>query len=292
VTWTWGLARLHHVPIMPGVLLGLGLCVWIVYVLDRVLDGVIHPSANLDRRHVFHLRWRFALLPVVLLSAGVSAYLALVVVPAGLMWQCVALGLMMLLYLVIFHAKGGGQWRWLVMPVTCVTALGVVFMMPISFGFQLLMTLLIAGILVLLFSPKLHEWLTTALSKDVTGGLLFALGCTTWTRFIQEGGDVVAMGLEFLLLGCLFVSNLTGISSRAAQGRWIGMGFGIIAGVVWLVITERIARSLGTLAAGCGLGFIALLLLDRCRKSLSEDAYRVWADLAVLVPLVWLVIMV
>jgi len=155
-----------------------------------------------------------------------------------------------------------------------------------------LMTLLIAGILVLLFSPKLHEWLTTALSKDVTGGLLFALGCTTWTRFIQEGGDVVAMGLEFLLLGCLFVSNLTGISSRAAQGRWIGMGFGIIAGVVWLVITERIARSLGTLAAGCGLGFIALLLLDRCRKSLSEDAYRVWADLAVLVPLVWLVIMV
>ena len=48
VAWTWGLAKLHQMSIMPGVLPGLGLCVWIVYVLDRVLDGIHHSL----RRHV------------------------------------------------------------------------------------------------------------------------------------------------------------------------------------------------------------------------------------------------
>lgn len=290
VAWAWGLAHFHHLPIMPGVLTGLGLCVWIVYVLDRVIDCVGQPYAGLDRRHAFHRRWRWLLLGLVLVAIGWVGWLALWIVPSGLMWQCVSMGLMMLFYLILFPAAGGGRFRWAVMPLTCLGTMSLVNALPFSPGFQLLMIALTTGVLVLLIFKKLHQHLITALSKDVVGGLLFALGCTTWNRFIQEGGDVLSGTLELLLLSVLFICNLTGISSRETQGRWLGLGFGTIGGVLVLVLTGRVASSMGILATTTALGLILLVLLNRKRETMSADAFRVWADLAVLVPVLGLLI--
>ncbi|MCX6858486.1 MAG: hypothetical protein NTV80_26740 [Verrucomicrobia bacterium] len=275
---------------MPGVLWGLGLCVWIVYVLDRVMDGVGQSISGLDRKHAFHHRWRWLLLTLVLAASGWAGWLALVVVPSGLMWKCVSLGLLMLLYLIVFPAAGGGRLRWVVMPLTCLGTMSLVHALPFSAGFQLMMIALTAGILGLMVFKGLHQRLATALSKDVAGGLLFALGCTMWNRFIQEGGDTLSGSLELMLLSVLFICNLTGISSREAQSRWLALGFGAVGGVSLLVFTGRASGALGVLAGVTGLGLVLLVMLNYKRSGLSADAYRVWADMAVLVPVIGLFI--
>lgn len=290
VAWAWGLAHFHHLSIMPGVLPGLGLCVWIVYVLDRVIDGVGQSKEGLDRRHAFHRRWRWALMILVVVASVWAGWLALWTVPSGLLWQCASLGVLMLLYLILFPAAGGGRFRWIVMPLTCLGTMSLAHALPFSPAFQLLMIVLSVGILALLIFRSLHKRLMTAFSKDVVGGLLFALGCLAWTSFSLEGGEALSGTIELLLLSVLFISNLTGISSRESQGRWLALGFGTVGGVLMLVFTGRISGSLGVLAGATAFGLVLLVLLNRKRETMSADAFRVWADLAVLVPVLGLLI--
>lgn len=290
VAWAWGLAHFHHLSIMPGVLPGLGLCVWIVYVLDRVIDGVGQSKEGLDRRHAFHRRWRWVLMILVVVASVWAGWLALWTVPSGLLWQCASLGVLMLLYLILFTAAGGGRFRWIVMPLTCLGTMSLAHTLPFSPAFQLLMIVLSVGILALLIFRSLHQRLMTALSKDVVGGLLFALGCLAWTSFSLEGGEALSGTIELLLLSVLFISNLTGISSRESQGRWLASGFGTVGGVLMLVFTGRISGSLGVLAGATAGGLVLLVLLNRKRETMSADAFRVWADLAVLVPVLGLLI--
>jgi hypothetical protein len=291
VVWAWALAHFHHLPIMPGVLLGLGLSVWIVYVLDRLMDGLRHRHEGLDVKHAFHRRWRWLLMLLVVGASVWTAWLALWIVPKGLLGQVASLSVLMLVYLILFPAVGGGRFRWVVMPVTCLGTMLLAHTLPFTPGFQLLMSAISVGILALLMFRSLHRRLVTALSKDVVGGLLFALGCTAWTRFSLEGGEALSGSIELMLLGVLFISNLTGISSRESQGRWLGLGFGAVAGVLLLVLMGRVSESLGVLAVSIAGGLILLGLLSRKRETMSVDAYRLWADLAVLVPVLGLVIL-
>jgi hypothetical protein len=288
VTWAWALAHFHHLPIMPGVLLGLGLSVWIVYVLDRLIDGIGLFNESLDARRAFRERWCFGLMILVVVASLWAGWLALWVVPSGLIWHCLSLGILLLVYLILFPAAGGGNFRWLVMPLTCLGTLLIPQTLPFSAGFQLLMAAVSVGILALLIFRSLHQRLVTALSKDVFGGLLFGLGCTTWTRFSLEGGEPLSGAIELMLLSLLFISNLTGISSRESQGRWLGLGFGAVAGVLVLVCMGRVSESLGVLASATAVGLVLLVLLNRKRCEMSADAYRVWADVAVLVPVLGL----
>jgi hypothetical protein len=227
---------------------------------------------------------------LVVLASVWAGWLALWVVPSGLLWQCASLGVLMLLYLILFPAAGGGRFRWIVMPLTCLGTMSLAHALPFSPAFKLLMIVLAVGILALLIFRSLHRRLMTALSKDVVGGLLFALGCRAWTRFSLEGGEALSGTIELMLLSVLFISNLTGISSRESQGRWLGLGFGAVAGVLLLVLMGRVSESLGILAVATGFGLVLLVLLNWKRCDMSVDTYRVWADLAVLVPVLGLFI--
>ncbi len=71
VTWQWMLARTLHAKLPPAVPLALALCVWAVYVLDRVLDG----ASAMTPRHLFAARYRKQLLVAVvagLILGGVT----------------------------------------------------------------------------------------------------------------------------------------------------------------------------------------------------------------------------
>jgi hypothetical protein len=61
--WSWFFARaMHlHLPLLQSLLLGLG--TWLLYVADRVLDGLRRPQGEpLRERHHFHARHRTAFL--------------------------------------------------------------------------------------------------------------------------------------------------------------------------------------------------------------------------------------
>jgi hypothetical protein len=57
--WAWFFARsMHlHLPLLPAILLALA--TWLLYVADRILDG-LRPSEPLRERHRFHARHRAA----------------------------------------------------------------------------------------------------------------------------------------------------------------------------------------------------------------------------------------
>jgi hypothetical protein len=290
MAWMLGLAHLNRVPVMPGVLAGLGLCVWIIYVLDRLLDARGKTDSELDARHRFHRRHRVALLAAVLFAAVVTIWLAFWIVPADLTWHCVTLSVPILFYLAIYAGSGSQLFFRGLLPLGGLGMLAFIGTAPLKAGFKLSLMGLIVSVLLLLMIRRYQERIRSAFSKDVAGGVLFALGCTAWSRFIRDGSDPVGGFVEFVLLSCLFVSNLTGISTRSIHHRWLAAGFGAAVGAVALAVRGNLADSMNVLAASCGAGFVFLLVLDWRRKSISEDAYRVLADVAVFLPVLGLFI--
>jgi hypothetical protein len=290
MAWMLGLAHLNRVPVMPGVLAGLGICVWMIYVLDRLLDTRGKPDSELDARHRFHRRHRVALLAAVALGTAVTIWLAFWIVPADLTWHCVTLSVPILFYLAIYAGSGNQLFFRGILPLGGLGMLAFVGTAPLKAGFKLSLMGLIVSVLLLLMIRRYQDRVRSAFSKDVAGGVIFALGCTAWSRFIRDGSDPVGGFVEFVLLSCLFVSNLTGISARGVHHRWLAAGFGAAVGAVALVVRGNLANSMNVLAASCATGFVFLLLLDWRRKSMSEEAYRVLADVAVFLPVVGLLI--
>ncbi len=59
VLWQEALGRAHHVRLLPGCDLALGLAVWLIYIVDRTLDGfTAAPDQQLSVRHAFYRRHR------------------------------------------------------------------------------------------------------------------------------------------------------------------------------------------------------------------------------------------
>lgn len=284
MAWCAALARLHDAKLMPGVLMGLGLSVWCFYVSDRFLDHSTGRGQMSESRQDFLLRWKVVLLPLIIVGLCIVAWAALWLVPQGLLWECLGLAILMLLYLAVIHS-GGSQWfHQLLLPLTSLPALFMTHYWPLSPAFQLLATTLILMLLVMNFFSHLRQQMSSVTVKDVMGGILFALGCTAWTRFSQASGEGLASTLELLLLGCLFIGNLTGLSSREVQGRWLALGLGSVVGVMALFMTQLLPHSLWIVAEASGIGLLLMLLLMAKRHSMSAEAYRVWIDLAVLAP--------
>lgn len=290
MAWCAALAKLHDTKLMPGVLIGLGLSVWSFYMLDRLIDHYALDAHAAERRQAFSKSPQWMLLISIVLAWLAVAWLALWQIPMGLMWECVGLGLLLLLYLAVIHS-GGKHW----MSATLVPTASVLVLLatdhwPLSPGFQMLSLGLTLLLLTFNFFGHLRQQMSSKMVKDVMGGMLFALGCTAWTRFTQDGADAMAATLEFWLLGCLFVVNLTGLSSPQIQGRWLALGLGSVGGVWVLVLMQEMPADLGYVAQSCALGFVLMLLLLSKRRSFTPDSYRVCIDLAVLVPVfhLWL----
>ena len=285
MAWAAALAQLHRVPLMPGVLPGLGLSVWIIYVTDRLLDTAGKADAELDTRHFFHRRFRALLLTGAGLGALLAGWLAFWVVPADLMWHCLTLSVPVLLYLGVFAGKGSQLFFRGLLPLGGLTLVGFILASPAwRMGFKISLVTLILSVLLLLSLRRCQERLRTAFHKDVAGGVLFALGCTAWSRFIQNGSDPIGGFVEFVMLTCLFISNLSGISSRSTHHRWLAAGLGAVGGTLALVSQGGLAESMQTLAWACAGGFLGLLALDARRNHLTHASYRVLADGVVLVP--------
>lgn len=299
VVWALALARLHQVPWWPGVLPGLGLCVWMVYLADRTLDSVVAPMEHLDIRHRFYRRYRWLLLGGILPAGfGTLAWLALWVVPGGLIWQCLALGMLITLYLSLYTARNRRGWHLLLLGVASLGALLVFNVMPLHPQFKVVASALIAGLMSLLWFRNIHEAFVHTVQKEAAGGLLFALGCGAWVHFVGTGGPLMGGALETLLLTALFTSNLTGITDRelelespgAARSRGhpsllVFVGF-LCAVVIYGAARGLIADRVVPLAWAVGGGIVLLAVLNHLRSRFSAEAYRVLADLAVLAPAV------
>ena len=299
VLWALALGELHGVPWWPGVLPGLALCVWTIYLADRTIDTLGQRPEQLDVRHRVYWRWRRILLGVLIPACVVGlTWLALWVVPAALIWQTGALGMLVVLYLAVYAAAERTYLYQMLVGVVCLVALFIVNAMPLTPEFKTAGLALVAVMLFLLMLQRTRRRLLTVVPKEIAGGLFFAMGCAAWVRFLGIGGGFLSGALETVVLAALFTCNLTGITARQRdddatpqpntpelghEGLLIGLG--LLSGVAIVGAQSRwVSDRLAPLGWAVAAGALLLAVLHVRRRRVSLDAYRVLADVAVAAP--------
>jgi hypothetical protein len=305
VLWALALGAVHGTRWWPGVLPGLALAVWLIYLADRVIDTLGMRGEQLDARHRFCLRARPWIVGLVLpIGAVVLAWLALWVVPTALMWQCVMLGMLVILYLALYAASERPLLYLLLVSFVGMVAMAGVQALPLPPLLNTAGSVLIVVLMALLLLRHARQHFFLLLPKEVACGVIFALGCSAWVRFIGTGHSFFSGAWETVLLSALFTCNLTGISSTrrerepapTAGSEKPGYSHeGFLAGLVftsavavagpWLGLSERL-QVVGWASAG---GAVLLALLHAVRHRLTVDLYRVLADAAVAAPAVALI---
>ena len=85
LTWAWVFAWANETHLSPQAAAVIGLCVWIVYVGDRLLDTRAalkqRAECRLRERHYFHWRHRWTLVPFAAVAALIAAALILGCIP-------------------------------------------------------------------------------------------------------------------------------------------------------------------------------------------------------------------
>ena len=297
VFWQHALAHAHGIRLTPMLDAGLGLACWVIYVIDRTLDTfAVSHDGELDVRHAFYRRHRRWLMLGVLPPALVLlAWMAFFVIPEGVFWQAVGLSLLVGLYLASWSAQGVRLWRDLLIACSGLGAIMLISHMPAPPGYRFSLSLLVLGVMTLNFLRQLKIELK-GIPKETAAALLFAMGCTTSTRFLvmpETWSEPVA---ECGLLALLFACNLHGISRRE-KGVEAGAGHMplviataaaalLVPGLIDLGMIEGALRgpALAVLVATVLHALVHLL-----RRHFSADAYRVLADLVLVLPLplVW-----
>ncbi len=292
IVWTLAVSRVNDLQVMPGVLPGLALIVWLIYILDRILDTVGVSHRTLSPRHRFYRRHRLLLL--MLLVPAILAtviWLALWVVPVGLLWQVITLSIPILLYLVFYSGIGSPRLRQFVLQLGSLLVLFVLQMLPLESGIKLGLSAAVVCLHFCALAWRWHERVPDLFRKEIAAGLLFALGCTTWTRFSALGDAGLAGYAEMLLLAVLFTSNLHLITLRELPASrlanpWphlLGSGF-IALTLITLSLLGYLPEKTASLAFAVLFGLSLLAYQWQRRHTQSAELYRVLADLALLIP--------
>lgn len=283
----------------------LGVAVWAVYVLDRVLDGGSGALAVRRARHDLAWRWRWWLVPAVLMGGYVAVWVALrelrlVVVESGVR-LAVAVAAYFLLTL-LSRRKGAGNAGPL-----CVMGLFAFVLVqgppsqaplaqlwrPVLGGFCL------AGMYLVLRGKRdlPAAWI---LPRKALGAWLFAFGCAlaphahieAWRDLL--GGNEVLIFASVCLLNTLLIRLVEGGGAggeeRSLARIYPGMALTVaVGGVMQCVYADRWARPLFA-AAAVAAGLLVLLWV--VRRRVPGGLVPLLADAAVLLPGVAVMVLV
>ncbi len=302
--WQEALSRCYHVKLVPGFQLALGLAVWLIYLVDRTLDGMAQTETHLlSARHAFYRRHRklfaWVIIPLVtLLLLGV----ALTEIPSGILWRCSLLALLVGLYLLHYAAR---QHRVVFIIGTlflCIAGIGVILILPIVSSQKILYSGLLIGLAALSLFVK-DSCNSRVIPKEVVCGFLFAAGCSLGVNFYTRNECASPFSPEILMLAMLFALNCTGIScyerksdaffdANAISQTWPkivrvypALLLTLAALSSWML---RLHVSLEMLSFACAilLGTLLLAALHLFSRRLRPDLSHVLADVAVALPII------
>ncbi|MBL9133299.1 MAG: hypothetical protein JNG86_18960 [Verrucomicrobiaceae bacterium] len=251
VLWQATLARAHDLTLPPVLHAGLALCVWTIYVLDRVWDTFHADAVALDARHAFYRRHRVLFLAVVLPAACLAlGWLALCEIPEGVLWQAVSIGVFVGLYFFVYVARLAPA----LMPKP--HAASLVFALGCTAAIR--------------FYSMPDTWADPILECAVLALLVLANLASIAAREEESNGKPGrwCAALPMMLTGNLLVASLLlfYIQKGTFDAAMLAPATAVLAGLALLAV------------------------LRRFRTRLSVDAHHVLADLAVIapLPLVWL----
>ena len=258
VAWALVFAKCAGVALPGAEVTALGFVVWLIYTVDRLLDGrasATRDSAGafgspLRQRHFFH---RIHARGIAWVAAGVGTFTAMLVftqIGPQVLRLAVPLGLILVLYMAWVHL-GRGRF---VTQLSKEVAVGVVFA---------------AGV-------ALPAW--------------SRLGGRRWEFFI-----LAALFAAVCTLNCVAIEewergrarNLTVEGLR--QSAAVGFGSGKFAVVLAVCATlmapvVRLRGEFSAIGAAIAVSALLILVLDLMRERISADALRVLVDVALLAP--------
>lgn len=121
--WSWSMARAVHIPLPRTAPCMLALGTWLVYVGDRILDGLNKPSGRMQQRHYFYAAWRQIFLIATIPAAALLLWMVIHSMSPAALREDIVLLLVAMLYFCLIHIKGPAVEQWLPKELT----VGVVF---------------------------------------------------------------------------------------------------------------------------------------------------------------------
>ncbi|MFZ4764009.1 MAG: hypothetical protein ACOYMN_03570 [Roseimicrobium sp.] len=307
VLWQAALARSHKVVLMPEVYKALFLAVWLIYMLDRVLDGFcIKDTQKGSVRHEFYRRNRWVFLLAVIPFGTVSLLLfAASALPAGVMWRGVALGFVVALYLLHYAARGHRPLYVIGNVLACAVGGFVLWVLPLPVHYKWIYGTVLAALLMLAFTKRANGGMRL-LPKELLCGFLFAMGCSLAVHFHTGDAGAFWFSLETLLLAFLCTLNCIAISCYergtdmhhdrdALAQTWPQIArvypalLLTLAALAVFAVTRHVPQELLLFGFAILLSTLLLGVVHQLAKRLSPDLAHVLADAALALPMMWLV---
>jgi hypothetical protein len=267
IAWALAFAKCAGVAVTGAEITALGLVVWLIYTVDRLLDGRTSAmqgdagafGSPLQQRHFFHRSHARAIAWV---AAGVGAFTAMLVftqIGGQTLKLAVPVGVVLVLYMAWVHL-GRGQ---ILAGLPKEVAVGGIFA---------------AGVALPAWSrlgARRWEFLVLA--------ALFAAVCTLNCLAIEEwerGRD----------------RNLSVAGLRQSAMVGFGLGSGKFAAMLAVCATllapvVRLRGEFSAIGAAIAVSAVLILLLDLMRERISADVLRVLVDVALLAPALVVLVM-
>lgn len=303
VLWQAALAKAHHVAVMPPLHVTLFLAVWLIYVVDRVLDGFsMRHSPQVSVRHAFYQRNRWIyMLFIIPLVAAILMLVALTAIPAGILWRGLALGFVVALYLLHYAARGHRGIYLMGNILMCALGGCVLWVLPVSLHWKLLYSTVLLALLLHSLVGQTNPG-HRLLPKELLCGFLFAVGCSMGVNFLM--GDLQAswFSLETLMLALLCALNCTAISCyeretdahsdpHAITRTWPHIArvyptlLITLAAIALFALGQKVPLTLLLYPAAVLMSTLLLGIVHHLAKRLTPDLAHVLADAAVVVPM-------
>ncbi len=302
--WQAALSRCYHITLIPGCHAALGLAVWLIYLVDRTLDGMAKTETHrLSARHAFYRKHRniFAWL-IIPVTAGLLVWVALTAIPSGMLWRGLVLSFFTGVYLLHFAARRHRKIFITGCLLLCINGMGVLAMIPVDPSLKFIYGGILAVFSVLAFSYQ-GNGSFRLVPKEWVCGYLFALGCSLGVNFYTRDYCAGPFSPETLMLGLLFALNCTGISCyerktdvsfdpNAISQIWPGVVRVYPILLLTLAVLSswmlRLHMQLGMICFSFAilLGTLLLAALHLFARRLRPDLSHVLADAAVVLPII------
>jgi hypothetical protein len=304
VLWQAALAKVHHLVLMPALPIALFLAVWLIYIVDRVLDGFsMRHSSRVSVRHAFYQRNRWLyLLFVIPVATVLLALLGLTAIPEGILWRGVALGFVVALYLLHYAARGH-KWIYLAGNVLmCAFGGFVLWALPVPLHWKLVYSAVLVGLLVHSIIGRTNPG-HRLLPKELLCGFLFAVGCSMSVNFFTGEFQGGWFSLDTVMLALLCALNGTAISCyeretdacsdpNAITRTWPEIArvyptlLLTLAAVAVYALIQRVPFTVLVLyPAAILLSTVLLAVLHRFARRFTPDLAHVLADAAMVIPM-------